>query len=189
MRTKFTFILIIFMVFEINFIYSQGFQPPSPGKAVVYFVRPKGYRNKVEYQFFNNDKYIGVMKGDNYMRYECEPGKQLFWTYLENHKYMEANLEAGKVYIVKAFITEGVIQLRVFWGPVKYSEKERFEESRNMIMTMAPYVPLEQDLIKKNKKLSKVIKDNLKRYNTRKDGDKAIDVLSPDMAIPEEAMK
>jgi hypothetical protein len=189
MKNKLVFILTILMVFECTLIYSQGFQPPSAGKSVVYFVRPKGYRNKVEYQFFNNDKFIGVMLGGNYMRYECEPGKQLFWTFLENHKYMEANLEAGKVYIVKAFITEGVIQLRVFWGPVKYSEKERFEESRNMIMTMAPYIPADEDLIKMNKKLSKTIEKNLKRYKERKENDDAIDILSPDMAIPEEAMK
>ena len=183
------FMLTIIMVFECTFSYSQGFKPPSAGKAVVYFVRPKGYNDKFEYQFFNNDKFIGEMRGGNYLRYECEPGKQLFWSVSENHKYMEADLAAGKTYIVKAFITTGAFKMRVFWGPVKYSEKERFEESRSIITTMAPLVPLESDLVKMNKKLNKMMKDNLERYNSKKDGGAAIDILSADMAIPDEAIK
>jgi hypothetical protein len=189
MKNKLVVILTILMVFECTLIYSQGFMPPSAGKAVVYFTYPKGYRSSHIYQFFNNEKFIGEMKGGNYLRYECEPGKQLFWTFCENHKYMEADLEPGKVYIVKVWVTEGGLSLRNFWRPVQYSEKERFEESRNMIMTMAPYIPDEQDLIKMNKKSSKVIQKNMERYKDRKDGEKAIDILSPDMAIPEEAMK
>jgi hypothetical protein len=189
MKNRLLFLLTISMVFECNFLYSQGFMPPSEGKAVVYFVRPKGYNNKYEYQFFHNDKFIGEMMGGNYFRYECDPGKQLFWTVCENHKYMEADLIAGKTYIVKAFISTGAFKMRVFWGPVKYSEKERFEESRGMITTMAPYVPVESDLLKMNKKLSKMIKANLDRYHSKKDGEVAVEILSADMAIPEEALK
>ncbi len=189
MKNTLLFLFTIFMVFECSFTYAQGFKPPSEGKAIVYFVRPKGYSDKYEYQFFNNDKFIGEMIGGNYLRYECDPGKQLFWTVGENHKYMEADLVAGKTYIVKAFITIGGFKMRVFWGPVKISEKERFEESRNMIMTMAPFVPSDEDLGKMNKKLAKMIKNNLERYHSKKDDNISIEILSPDMAIPEDAMK
>jgi hypothetical protein len=188
MKTKTTFILsIIFCC--CSAIYSQGFKPPAEGKAVVYIVRTKSYGYKMEMRIFNNNKFIAEFKGENYFRYECDPGHQLFWTISENHEYMEADLTAGKTYIIQAGATTGAFKARVYLTPVSTKDQERFNATRSVILKMAPFVEPEEELTKLNSKLTKMINENLKDFDTKKKSDTKFSTLSSDMAIPEDLMK
>lgn len=78
-------------------LFSQGIKPPSPGKALVFFVRgdatnalPGGLR------IMDGDQPIGKLKGRGNLRYECSPGEHFFFT----SEYLHAELEAGKIYVV-----------------------------------------------------------------------------------------
>jgi len=81
-------------------LFSQGFQPPAEGKSVVYFVRVSGYAGAISFEYFHQDKYIGIFKKKNYIRYECNPGKQLFWASSENKEFVTADLKEGGTYII-----------------------------------------------------------------------------------------
>ncbi|MCX6267054.1 MAG: hypothetical protein NTW16_06815 [Bacteroidetes bacterium] len=190
MKNSAVLLLTISMVLGCTFTYSQGFNPPSEGKVVVYFARPGSYAKKFEFKIFKDDKFLCELRGENYLRYECEPGNHLFWSVSENHEYMEAALESGKTYIVRAMVTIGAFSGRVFFTPVLYTDKEKFDPAYTLIMQTAPFVPEAVEVEKMNKKQSKMIQENLKRYTSQKaEGKLKISILSSDMAIPAEALK
>jgi len=83
---------------------SMGFVKPSSNKAAVYFVRKNIYATSMRMNIFDGEQFVGGAVGGTYMRYECTPGKHMFWSWSEfnNHKvYLPATLEAGKVYIIQ----------------------------------------------------------------------------------------
>lgn len=190
MKSRLVLILTLFMIFECGYVYSQGFKPPSDGKAVVYLVRTGTYAKKYEFEIFKDDKLLCELKGENYLRVECEPGHHLFWVDSENHDYVDATLEAGKTYIVRALITMGAFSSRLYLTPIVSTDKEKFDPAYSLITKTAPFVPEAKDLEKMNKKKAKMIRQNLERYNSLKAENKLKStILSADMAIPADAMK
>src|SRR5512137_2312618 len=99
MKTKRFLILAIALLAGFSTILAQGFKPPSPGKAVVYFCRYTKFGFAVSFEYFHNDKYFGIAKGQNVVRYECDPGQQLFWLSTENKEFVTADLKEGGSYI------------------------------------------------------------------------------------------
>ncbi|GAB5400317.1 MAG: hypothetical protein Aureis2KO_19020 [Aureisphaera sp.] len=107
--------LIIFFLFITIFAthnsYSQNeyyqVPPPSPGKAVVYFVIPVGYKPTQTFDFFEKGQFIGSIIGPNYLRYECDPGKNLFWLatrdFNEVIDFIEADLKADVIYVLENY--------------------------------------------------------------------------------------
>jgi len=93
-----TFLIIMGYTSQVS---AQGFTPPSTGKAVVYFARISAYGFAVAFDFYLNDKFIGAFKGENYMRYEFEPGEQLIWGAGENIEFLPSNLKEGDRIILK----------------------------------------------------------------------------------------
>ena len=150
---------------------------------------PKTYFDKFKFKIFHNDKFLTEIKSENCFRYECSPGKHLFWSVSENHEYLEAELEAGKTYIIQATVTMGVFKGRGFFTPVSYTDKERFEKTRTVIMTFPPFIPAEAIVTKMNEKLAKEIRECLQDYETKKKSGTMFNVLPSDMAVPEDLMK
>jgi hypothetical protein len=189
MKTKVIVILSAVLVSWCNILYSQEFQPPSPGKAVLYFVRATSYGFAVTFQYFDNNKFIGEFKGENYLRYECEPGKHLFWSVSENKEFMEADLAEGGTYIVKVDVITGGWKAHVGFTPISYTDTKRFEACRDLVRKEKPIVPKEEDLAKMNVKLAKKIERTLSDFNSREKDERKVRVLSSDMAIPPEGLK
>lgn len=186
-RKLFTSIFLLFTV-VFSSVYSQGFQPPSSGKSVVYFVRPTSYAMAVSFEYFHNDKYIGAFKGKNYMRYECDPGQQLLWISSENKEFIECDLQEGGSYIVLVNIYPGVMKARMESSPINSSD-ERFAEAKSLILSEQPVVTPQEKIDATNKKLEKFIAEWMKRYNEEIKGIKETDKITPDMAIPQELIK
>jgi hypothetical protein len=188
MKTKICFLLMIVLFAGSSMVFSQGFQPPSPGKAVVYFARVTKYGGAVSFEFFHQDKYIGVFKGKNYMRYECDPGQQLLWASSENKEFITCDLKAGGSYVVIVDMVMGAWKGRVGFNPIT-ADDERFIRAKELINEQAPVVTPQKKIDEMNKKLATFIPEQLQKYNDIWKNEKNFKHISADMALPPEAMK
>ncbi len=188
MKKKMFLIVLAIAFAGMKFISAQGFQPPAPGKAVIYIYRVTSYGFAINFEYFNNDKYIGAFKGKNYLRYECDPGEQLIWISSENKEFVECNLKAGGTYLILVYLYPGVMKARMESSPITATD-ERFQEAKDFISKEAPVVTPQDKIDAMNKKLSKFIAEQLKKYNEEIKGVKEVDKVTPDMAIPAEYMK
>lgn len=73
---------------------------PSPGKALVYFMRPSGLGFAIHFQIWDSYRLIGLSQAKCFFAYECEPGRHLFIGRAENKRAVSADLEAGKTYYI-----------------------------------------------------------------------------------------
>lgn len=98
---------------------SQVIQEAPADKAVVYFVRTvKGYGLLAQPGVFCASEPIGIISYRNFIRYECEPGNQLFWilkggiseiTFTNYKQFIETELLAGKIYLIEVRVQfEGI---------------------------------------------------------------------------------
>jgi hypothetical protein len=187
MKTKTIFTLLIALLMGSTSLFAQGFQAPSPGKAVVYFCRVSSYGFAISFEYFHNDKYIGIAKGQNYIRYECDPGEQLLWLSSENKEFVPSNLQEGGTYIIIVDVIMGAMKARVGCTPITASD-DRFARAKELINKEPPVVTPQAKIDEMNKKLAKFIVEKLDDYNNKWKNEKNFKQITPDMAIPESAM-
>jgi hypothetical protein len=188
MKTKAFFIFLVAIMAGFSSLFAQGFKAPAEGKAVVYFVRVTVYGAPTSFEFFHNDKYIGIFNGKNYMRYELDPGEQLLWASSENKEFVTADLKAGGTYIIMIDVIMGGFKARVGMNPIT-SADERFARAKELINDKPPVVTTEKKIDEMNKKLAKFIPETLEKYNTIWKGEKNFKSITADMAIPEDMLK
>lgn len=128
-------IIIVINVIFLNCILctAQEIAPALADKAVVYFL--KG----CDGIYFDSTKLIGIFRGFQYFRYECEPGSHLFWVQLQinfwenpHRDFIEANIEAGKIYFIEADSRWKVSTIGIELNPLNPKE----EKSRNRIINL-----------------------------------------------------
>ncbi len=185
---KLFFMTILLALTGIYTVSAQGFQPPAEGKAVVYFARVTVYGKPTAFEFFHQDKYIGAFKGSQYMRYECDPGAQLFWASSENKEFITAELEAGKTYIVMVDVIMGVMKAHVGLTPISANNSEELERAKSLINKKPPTITPEEKIAKRNKKLAKFITEKLEMYESTWKNEKNFKHLSADMVIPDDQL-
>lgn len=189
MKTKTLSILVIILLSGSLSLFAQGFQAPEEGKAVVYFTRISSYGGMASFEFFHQDKFIGVFKGKNYLRYECEPGEQLFWASSENKEFITSNLKAGKSYIVIVDIVMGTWKAHVGLTPISIADTDRFNRAKKLILAKSPVITPLAKMEKTSKKLVKFIPEKLKMYEETWKHKRNFKHISADMAIPLEEMQ
>jgi hypothetical protein len=187
MKTKSLFIILL-IIFCGKMTLGQGFKPPAEGKAVVYFVRVSSYGFAVSFEFFHEDRYIGAFKGENYMRYECDPGEQLFWASSENKEFLTSDLKPGGSYIVIVDVIIGFWKAHVGLSPISVNDAELFQRAKKLILSKPPVEITEAQIEKMNKKLSKFIPEMLDKYEKEWKQEHNFKHIDTDMAIPEEDM-
>lgn len=141
----------------------SGFYPPKEGNAVVYFVRV-GDMPKGNWEFFHEDQYIGKWKGQGYIRYECPPGKQLFWASSENREFITTELETGKTYIILVYSVMGFWKAHVSLYPISMEEPKKMRYYANFIKNNKVTVMNQSKLISTNEKLQSFIEKQLNHY-------------------------
>lgn len=104
----------------------------------------------VSFEYFHQDKYIDIFKGKNYLRYECDPGQNLFWASSENKEFITADLKEGGTYIVIVNIEMGAWKTRVGLAPVTVKDTELFERAKELNLKEAPDVKSEEKIISMN---------------------------------------
>lgn len=189
MKTKILFPLAAFLVLCNSTGFAQGFQPPAPGKAVVYFARTSGTGFAVTFQYFHKDTLIGEFAGPGYIRYESAPGPQLFWGASENKEFIEADLKEGGTYIVRVDVEIGLAIARIGFSPIRYTDVDLFEKCRDMIRKKPPKTLTEEEVVKKTGKLSNMISKTLQKYETTLKNEGGFKLLPADMAFPPEALQ
>ena len=108
------FVLLAVMFFgcagSSSYMTKQSTPPPaapSPGKALVYFMRPSGLGFIINFQIYHDRDLIGLSQAKSYFTYECDPGPQMFLGMAENKVGLKAELEAGKTYYVLTQVRMG----------------------------------------------------------------------------------
>jgi hypothetical protein len=189
MKTKSLIIILLALVTGFSSISAQGFKKPSEGKAAVYFVRITMYGAPTSFEFFHNDKYIGVFNYKNYMVYECDPGNQLLWASSENKEFVTTDLQAGGVYVVLIDVIMGGFKARVGMTPIGPSD-ERFARAQELVEEKPPVVTPQKKIDDMNKKLGeKFIPEILGRYENEWKAEKNFKHISADMAVPENLLR
>lgn len=178
--------LFLMLIVSTATLSSQGFQPPADGKAVIYFVPLK---KAAPFEYFHNDKYIGVFSGKNFLRYECEPGKQLLWASSENKEFVDADLKAGGTYIILVENDMGAFRARVSLMPITTKSTKEFEKVKALVMKKKPVEMSQQKIDEMNIRLKDFIAEKLNMYNTEWKQKYPYSKITPDMAIPIESLK
>lgn len=99
---------------------------PSNDMALVKFIRRGRLSGGLKLPIFDGEKFIGVSESRTQFGYLAEPGKHLFVITAENNSFLEANLQAGKTYIVLVEPRIGVFFNRVSFKPIKRNLSRRF---------------------------------------------------------------
>ncbi len=193
----FTFIIIISGALS---IYPQGFTPPSPGKAVIYFVRTKSYYYE-NIQYFDNNRYIGELNAKGFLRYECDTAQHLFWIFTSRENFVIAHLQEGRTYIVN-YLVKGhglgfispIASMAVSYNqfnliPLAPDYQELLNESKKVIQKNKPVVIPEKEISRINKEMKISIDSVLGHFNKNGKYKGRFLLLLPEMAIPLNALQ
>ena len=151
-------------------------------KATVYFVRASSLGAVINFALSDGEQVIGRINGMKYMRYECEPGKHLFWARSENKSFVEAELEPGKTYLIDVIPQMGGIKAGVALMPVDKSNY-KLKRIQKLVSKKEPVSFDANELAKLQSKFTEVIERGMSRYEKRKAKDGTIRILSSDMTI------
>ena len=134
---------------------------PSPGKALIYFVRSQSFGGAIKVKLFGDGDFIGVVHRKTFIPYECEPGKHEFVVVAENAGFLEAEVEAGKIYYVLVAIHMGAMKARTHFETARAGSDalesilENKAKLRGITTTAAGLEWVKKDRQKDKKKIDK----------------------------------
>jgi hypothetical protein len=163
-------VILLFLSLSFGCIHAQDSLDVSTRKANVYIIR-NNFTNVVnvlsKHDFYNNDNYIGSLKGFEYMKYECNSGKQLFWATSENKDFLELDFKPGETYIIKANYPIGIMNGRVKLKLVTNGSDE-YNRLEQKILSRKPVQFTLDQIQKKNIQRKSFILKSLAKYNSKK---------------------
>ena len=184
---KSAFFLILCMAFvSASTIQAQGFKEPATGKAVVYFVSL--IKKSMTFEFFLNNKYVGILGKANYLRLECESGNQLLWASSEGKYFVAANLAPGGSYVIVVETTAGFWRNNPKLVPITSTHTD-YAAAAVLIKSKPPMTTPQEKIDKMNRDMVTFIPDNLKMYESRWKQENKFPSITPEMAIPVEMLK
>lgn len=183
---KYKFLLAVILLAADFSGFGQGFIPPAKGNAVVYFARVHPYHSKVPFTFFDGDSFIADFASHNYFRYECKPGKHLFWASSENTEFVPADLKPNETYIILATPVQGNGLLKVSLTPIPLRHKD-FHKAKHVIITKAPVSEDPVKIKEENQRMRGFIDRVMKEYLAANAEPELL--LTHESAIPIEKIK
>jgi hypothetical protein len=161
----------------------QSVEPAPSDKAVIYFVRPSSLAFAIDFTYFDSTRLIGKFNGPDYMRYTCNPGHHLFWARSENQSFVEANVEAGKVYFIEAIVQMGTLKAAVDLDPVPDPrDPNRMKKIIKLIERKTSKSFTREELAADQKEMWEVISKGLEEYRGDKKEGKSFPRLEKEMA-------
>lgn len=171
--------IIIIALFNLffSFSYSQELKKPSEGKSIVYFTRISSLGFLINFKYFDGEKYLGKFNHGKFLAYECDPGKHLFWSKSENIDYLEAELEAGKIYIIDSEPQMGAFKAGVKLIPFdndqnNYKNIKKYERKKANVLEAISgakeYTISDDDLAEAEKDQEDLVKRSMEKYTKRK---------------------
>lgn len=173
------------LLFIVNSVlcFGQDIKPAPEDKAVVYFARVSSMGFAVNFTYFDSATVIGRFNGPKYLRYECEPGKHLFWARSENRDFVEAEVEAGKIYFIEAAPQMGGIKAGVSLQPVDSTDEKTIKKILKLLKKKDSESFTPEELAKETRNFKDVIERGLEKYDQEKGNAKKIQRLEKTMYI------
>jgi len=175
-------IVLLLLAFQSIIIYSQNIESTQTEKSVVYFTRANAVGALINFTYFDGEKVIGRFNGPKYLRYECNPGKHLFWARSENKSFVEANLISGKIYIINVIPKMGAIKASVKLVPVD-KKNYKLKRIQKLLSKRETEIFSESELNQLQNEMSEIILRGMERYKKMKEKGKKILKLSPEMTV------
>ena len=176
--------IILLLLLQITFSYSQN-DTISNDKSIVYFTRANGMGALINFTYFDGEKVIGKFNGPKYIRYECNPGKHLFWARSENKSFVEAELEGGKIYIIDVIPRMGGLKASVLLVPVD-KNNYKLKRIQKLVSKRKTESFDKTQLDELQTEMTEIIQRGMERYNKLKGKGKDIPILKPEMTIKKE---
>ncbi|AQX52699.1 hypothetical protein HZP84_10805 [Elizabethkingia anophelis] len=178
--------LIIFaLIFNSVFAFSQkvveqSIDKPSEGKSLVYFLRYSSTGALLNFRLYDGDKFLYKFPYGEYLVYECDPGKHVFWVTSENRDYVDADLEPNSTYVINIQGQMGAFIASVALNPMNPNEKRDkkwlYKEVKN-----AKKVIYNPEMAGNEDKTENVRKAMLKYEDLKKNNSSKIKALTADM--------
>lgn len=93
---------------------------PQPGKALIAFVRPSGFGYAVTFTVFDDQgNFVGQVPAKGHVLHQATPGRHRYLIWAENTAVLDAEVAAGKTYIVEVAAAMGAWAARGHLLPVK----------------------------------------------------------------------
>jgi len=118
---------------EASLVEDATLAKPAEGKVMVYFARRDGSAFLIKFSIYDGDLFLGKLGANKYFAYECDPGKHVFMAKSENTSYVEADLEAGKTYVMDTKVRMGVMTAQVKLSPLDRSNKKYEKEKTKFL--------------------------------------------------------
>ncbi|MGG6463196.1 hypothetical protein [Solilutibacter silvestris] len=103
---------------------------PAPGKALLVIARPSSYGAAIMSSVYDapdtGTEFIGILGGHDKIAYQAEPGKHRFMVIGENADFMDADLEAGKVYYAVVRARPGMWKARFSLLPIHAKSADKY---------------------------------------------------------------
>ncbi len=160
-------LIVSFLVITISLI-GQSIEPPPADKAVIYFARTSSLGFAINFSYFDSTTLIGVFNGPKYIRYECEPGSHLFWARSENRDFIEAEVEAGKIYFIEAIVKMGAVKAAVELQPVDPNDGKKMDKIFKLLNKKTAESFTAQELEAETERLQDAIIRGMEKYEDEK---------------------
>jgi hypothetical protein len=131
-------ILSVFVFAMTLSLFGQQFEKPSEGKTLVYFVRYQGAVAVIDFKYFDGDKYLGRISGNNYFMYECDPGEHVFWLTAENREFIKGNLNPNCTYVIEVRPYMRAIMSGVELNQVSPTDKKALKNIKTLFSKKKP---------------------------------------------------
>ena len=160
-------ILFFLLAMIINSLAAQDSISSSKEKAVVYFMRNDPKALLITCDFYNGDRYIGGLRGLNFLKYECDAGGQLFWAAADNNDFLEMTLKSGETYIVDVEYRMGFYKRKIKLNVIS-EDSDDYDFLKAKILKKVPiqFSPLEIEAA--NNKRKDFISKSLAKYKELK---------------------
>jgi hypothetical protein len=161
---------------------AQNLEPAPADKAVVYFVRTSSIGFAINFTYVDSARLIGKFSGQGYIRYTCDPGRHLLWARSENRDFVEADLEAGKIYFIEAIVNMGAIKAAVQLDPIDPKDEKAMKRIFKILGKGPAETFSDEELKAEAIKKQDAVRKGLEKYASDKQKGRAIPRLEKNMS-------
>jgi len=98
---------------------------PQAGQALIVFVRPSGFGHGATFAVFDDQgNFVGQVPAKGHVMHHATPGRHRYLVWAENTAVLDAEVAAGKIYIVEVPARMGAWSARAHLLPVKRGSEE-----------------------------------------------------------------
>lgn len=145
--------------------------------AIVYLVRVSPLAPLINFRIFVDGDYVGKFHQEQYLKLYIKPGKHVISAKAENLYVMEAQLEAGKTYVINTEVKMGAFYAGVHLDPVTTKNERRFRRVQKSLAKSKIRTFNEAELRKKTEEYKEIIYKASRKYHKKKKKGKSIPIL------------